>query len=175
VEVSGQLDAPAALSIGQEAGWAPEPVCTRWKREKIPIIALAGYWTPTVQPKNILKEITALAYRSATIVGRSIPPTTDSATAPRTRNCSTPSTGNSSDTHSQESTEGVTKSFQTESIMKYTLTFGITRWEATQRVMEAKLTTLAHKTAIQLHLVVENCTIRSPRSRRPVRELLDTR
>jgi hypothetical protein len=44
MEVSGQLHAPAALSsgkgamvpIGQEAGWAPEPVWTRWWREKFP-------------------------------------------------------------------------------------------------------------------------------------------
>jgi hypothetical protein len=40
-EVSGQLHAPAALppgkepplSIGQKAGWAPEPVWTTWRRE----------------------------------------------------------------------------------------------------------------------------------------------
>jgi hypothetical protein len=51
--------------------------------------------------------------------------------------------------------EGVSKSFRTESITKYTLTFGITRWEATQRVMVAKFTRLTHKLAIQLHLVLE--------------------
>jgi len=50
--------------------------------------------------------------------------------------------------------EGLSKSFRTESSTKYTLTFGITRWEATQRVMAAaKLTRLTHKIAIQLHLV----------------------
>jgi hypothetical protein len=32
---------------------------------------------------------------------------------------------------------------------KYMLTFGITRWEATQRIMTAKLTRLTHKTATQ--------------------------
>jgi hypothetical protein len=45
MEVSGQLHAPAALlpgeefqvPIGQKAGWAPEPVWTRWWREKFPI------------------------------------------------------------------------------------------------------------------------------------------
>jgi len=37
--------------------------------------------------------------------------------------------------------------------------------------MEAKLTRLTH---IQLYLVAESCTICSSRSRRPVRELLDT-
>jgi hypothetical protein len=44
MEVSGQLHAPAALLVGkellipivQEAGWAPEPVRTRWWREKFP-------------------------------------------------------------------------------------------------------------------------------------------
>jgi hypothetical protein len=49
-----------------------------------------------------------------------------------------------------------------------------TRWEATQRVMAAKLTRLTHKIAIQLHLVAESCTICSSRSRRPIRTLLDT-
>jgi hypothetical protein len=38
---------------------------------------------------------------------------------------------------------------------KYTHTFGITHWEATQRVMAAKLTILTHKIAIQLHLMAE--------------------
>jgi hypothetical protein len=42
------------------------------------------------------------------------------------------------------------------------------------KVMAAKLTRLTHKIAIQLHLVAESCTIYSSRSRRPVRELLDT-
>jgi hypothetical protein len=49
-----------------------------------------------------------------------------------------------------------------------------TRWEATQRVMAAKLTRLTHKIAIQLHLVAESCTTCSFRARRPVRKLLDT-
>jgi hypothetical protein len=70
--------------------------------------------------------------------------------------------------------EGVTKSFRTELITKYTLTTINTRWEATQRVMVAKLTRLTHKIAIQLNLVAENCTICSSRFRRPVRKLLDT-
>jgi hypothetical protein len=47
MEVNGQLHAPAALPagkeplvpIGQEAGWAPEPVWTRWWREKFPVPA----------------------------------------------------------------------------------------------------------------------------------------
>jgi hypothetical protein len=59
-------------------------------------------------------------------------------------------------------------------ITKYTLTSINTRWEVTQRVMEAKLTKVTHKIAIQLHLVVQSCTICSSRSRRPVRKLLDT-
>jgi hypothetical protein len=41
LEVSGQLHAPAALPqgkepsvpIGQEVGWAPEPVLTTWRKE----------------------------------------------------------------------------------------------------------------------------------------------
>jgi hypothetical protein len=44
-------------------------------------------------------------------------------------------------------------------------------WEATQRVMAAKLTRLTHTIAIQLHLVAESCTICSSRCRRPVRKL----
>jgi hypothetical protein len=70
--------------------------------------------------------------------------------------------------------EGVSKSFWTESITKYTLTFGIAPSEATQRVMAAKHARLTHRIAIQLHLVAESYTISSSRSRRPVRELLDT-
>jgi hypothetical protein len=69
--------------------------------------------------------------------------------------------------------EGVSKSFRTKSITKYRLTTINTRWEGTQRVMAAKLTRLTYKIAIQLHLVAENCTICSSRSRRPVRKLLD--
>jgi len=67
--------------------------------------------------------------------------------------------------------EGVSKSFRTESNKKYTLTTINTCWEATQRVMAAKLT---HKIAIQLHLVAESCTICSSRSRWPGRKILDT-
>jgi hypothetical protein len=44
----------------------------------------------------------------------------------------------------------------------------------TRRVMEAKLTRLTHKIAIQLHLVAESCTICSSRSKQPVRKILDT-
>jgi hypothetical protein len=68
--------------------------------------------------------------------------------------------------------EDVYKSCSTESITKYTTIN--TRWEATQRVMAAKLTGLTHKIAVQLHLVAESSTICSSRSRRPVRKLLDT-
>jgi hypothetical protein len=69
---------------------------------------------------------------------------------------------------------GVSEYFRTESITNYTLTTINTRWEATQRVMAAKLTTLTHKIVIQLHLVAESSTICSFRSRRPVRKLLVT-
>jgi hypothetical protein len=70
--------------------------------------------------------------------------------------------------------EGISKSFGTESITKYTLTTINTHWEATQRVMAAKLTRLTYKIAIQLHLVAESCTVCSSRSRRPVRKFMDT-
>jgi hypothetical protein len=73
----------------------------------------------------------------------------------------------------QETYEGVIESFRTASITKYMLTKINTRWEASQSVMAAKLTRLTHKIAIQLYLVAESCTIRSSRSRRPVRKLLD--
>jgi hypothetical protein len=69
---------------------------------------------------------------------------------------------------------GCVKNFRAESITKYRLTFGITRWEATQSVMAAKITRLTHKIAIQLHLMAESRKICSFRSRRPVRKLLDT-
>jgi hypothetical protein len=70
--------------------------------------------------------------------------------------------------------EGVSKSFRTESITKYALTFGTTRSEATQRVMAAKLTRLTHEVATQLHVVAESCTLCSSCTRLPVRKLLDT-
>jgi hypothetical protein len=57
--------------------------------------------------------------------------------------------------------EGVSKSFRTESITNYTLTTVSTHWGATQRIMAAKLTTVAHKIAIQLHPVAQSCTIYS--------------
>jgi hypothetical protein len=67
--------------------------------------------------------------------------------------------------------EGVSKSFRTESVIKYMLTTINTHWEATQRVMVAKLTRLTHKIVMQLHLVAESCSICSSRSRRLVRKL----
>jgi hypothetical protein len=55
MDVSGQLHAPAALPpgkvhpppIGQEAGWAPEPVWTLWRREKS---YTCQEWNPAFQP-----------------------------------------------------------------------------------------------------------------------------
>jgi hypothetical protein len=52
MEMSGQLQALAALpsgkedlvTTGEEVGWAPEPVWTRWWREKLP--ASTGTRTP---------------------------------------------------------------------------------------------------------------------------------
>jgi len=63
--------------------------------------------------------------------------------------------------------EGVSKSFRTESITKYTFRTINTRWEATQRVMAAKLTRPTHKITIKLHLVAESCTICSSLPWRP--------
>jgi hypothetical protein len=72
--------------------------------------------------------------------------------------------------------EGVSKSFRTQTITKYTVYAYI--WYYSLRnnteVMAAKLTRLTHKIAIQLHVVAESCIICSSRSRRPVRKLLDT-
>jgi hypothetical protein len=59
-------------------------------------------------------------------------------------------------------------------ISKYTLTTMNTRWEATQKVIAAKLTRLTQKIAICQHLVAKSCTICNYRSRRSVRKLLDT-
>jgi uncharacterized protein involved in tellurium resistance len=67
--------------------------------------------------------------------------------------------------------EGVSKSFRTESITKYTLTTINTHCEATQRVMAAKVAMLTHKIAIQLYLMAESCTICISRYRRPVRKI----
>jgi len=49
-----------------------------------------------------------------------------------------------------------------------------TRCDATQRAMEAKLTRLTHKIAIQLHLLEESYNIWSSRSTWPVLKLLGT-
>jgi hypothetical protein len=68
--------------------------------------------------------------------------------------------------------EGVCRSFRTELMTKYTLTTINTSSEATQRIIAAKLNSLTHKTAIQLRLMAESCTICSSRSRRPARKLL---
>jgi hypothetical protein len=84
------------------------------------------------------------------------------------------SQGNVTSEPRMNSYEGVTKRFRTESITKYMLTTINTRWEATQRVMAAKLTRLTHKIAIQLYLVAKSFTVWGSRSRRPVRKLLDT-
>jgi hypothetical protein len=69
---------------------------------------------------------------------------------------------------------GCIQTFPDWVITKYTLTTTNTCWEATQRVMAAKLTRLTHKIAIQLHLAADSWTICTSRSGRPVRKLLDT-
>jgi hypothetical protein len=51
---------------------------------------------------------------------------------------------------------------------------GITRSEAMQRVMAAKLTRLTNKIAIQLRLMAESYSICSSRSWRTVQKLLGT-
>jgi hypothetical protein len=56
MEVSRQLHTPATLPpgkehpvpIAQEAGWAPDPVWTLWRRENFP--TPVGNRTPIVQP-----------------------------------------------------------------------------------------------------------------------------
>jgi hypothetical protein len=70
--------------------------------------------------------------------------------------------------------ESVSKSFRTESIMNYMIMTINIHWEATQGVMEAKLTRVTHKISIQLHLVAESCTICNLHSRQPVQKLPDT-
>jgi hypothetical protein len=57
MEVSGQIHAPATfppVPIGGEAGWAPEPVWTLWRRENF---CTAGNRTRAVQPVAIPTEL----------------------------------------------------------------------------------------------------------------------
>jgi hypothetical protein len=67
MEVSGQLQAPAALpprncrpvTIVREDEWAPEAVWTRWRRERLsapgPGRPLRDYWTDTIlRPKQVI-------------------------------------------------------------------------------------------------------------------------
>jgi len=54
--VSSHLHAPAILPPGKQAplpfwqsdGWDSDPVCKRWRREKITVSA--GNWNPIVHP-----------------------------------------------------------------------------------------------------------------------------
>jgi hypothetical protein len=46
---------PPQVPIEQEAEWAPEPVCTLWRREKS--LAPDGTWTPTAKPVGISTEL----------------------------------------------------------------------------------------------------------------------
>jgi hypothetical protein len=61
------------------------------------------------------------------------------------------------ETYNKLSYEGLSQSFQTESITKWTKIN--TRCETTQKVMATELTRLTHKIAIQLYLVAESCTM----------------
>jgi len=40
--LSGRFAPGAAVPIGQEAGWAPDPVWTRWRGENITPLPLTG-------------------------------------------------------------------------------------------------------------------------------------
>jgi predicted acyltransferase len=51
---------------------------------------------------------------------------------------------------------------------------GVSKSLRTESIMAAKLTRMTYRIAIQLHLVAESCVIYSPRSRRPIRKLLNT-
>jgi hypothetical protein len=62
-------------------------------------------------------------------------------------------------THTQTRARGCIQKFPDWVITKYTLTTINTSWEATQRVIAAKLTRMTHKIAIQLHLVAESFNI----------------
>jgi hypothetical protein len=58
MKMSGQLHVPAALlpekepkvPNGQEAGWAPESVRTRWREENVHSLLLPGIETSVEQP-----------------------------------------------------------------------------------------------------------------------------
>jgi hypothetical protein len=63
MDVNGQFYAQAGLLLlpeGQEVWWAPDLVWTQRQREKNPIIAPAGNWTPVVQP--VAKSLYWLSY-----------------------------------------------------------------------------------------------------------------
>jgi len=58
MEESGEARIPATLllgkelvvPIGQESGWAPEPVWTRWRRENITSLSLPGIESRSSSP-----------------------------------------------------------------------------------------------------------------------------
>jgi hypothetical protein len=53
---------PPAVPIGQEAGWAPEPVWTLWRGEKC--LASAENRTPAIQPVAMPTELSPLPVTS---------------------------------------------------------------------------------------------------------------
>jgi len=74
MEVSGQLHAPPALlpgkepllPVGEEVGWAPEPVWMRWRRVKFP--APAGTRTPDYPARSpVLTELSLSIYVSSNL------------------------------------------------------------------------------------------------------------
>jgi hypothetical protein len=72
MEVRSRLHDPAAsppARLGYGAAWSPEPVWTRWQREKNPHPALAGNPTPGVQPSHC----TGLSHPRGIYVQRKIP------------------------------------------------------------------------------------------------------
>jgi hypothetical protein len=103
MRVSGQHDAPAALyppgkgppvPVGQEAGWAPEPIWTQKLEEKSS--AFVGYRTPVVQ--SVVRHYTDWATPSSlhftitkinlfSLFKEIIPASTENRNKPKNKKC----------------------------------------------------------------------------------------